>query len=222
MSLSCSFCQHANPADAKFCNECGAPCHLAPCARCEAINEMHADHCHGCGEPLRAVAAIEPDGPEPAPSSARSSIVRALETNAADVAPTAHRGTRAQGDHWVVLGRPALGVEAWRLRLLRPGLFVVFVACALAPVLLDERPLPPEVPHASLATTLDVPTDIARGLATRQSTPLESLPAQASSRTRGGTIEGLAPETTSQPSERCSDGIAALALCNREEPVDVR
>lgn len=43
------FCEHANPAVAKFCNECGSPLHLKPCIRCSAINDASAAHCHACG-----------------------------------------------------------------------------------------------------------------------------------------------------------------------------
>jgi hypothetical protein len=46
---SCSFCEHDNPAGAKFCNECGSPLDLRPCIRCRAINHVGALHCHACG-----------------------------------------------------------------------------------------------------------------------------------------------------------------------------
>jgi len=223
MSLSCSFCQHVNPADAKFCNECGAPRHLAPCARCEAINDVHVDRCHACGEPLRAPAAVEPAHAEDAPSPARSSFVDALETIEADMAPMARRGTRGHADHRLVLAPPARRRQAKRMRPLRPILFAVFVGCALATVLLGERlPLPAALSRASLATALVVPAQIAEGAGAQGSTPLPSLPAQATSRTRGGPIQAIAPDTASQPPEPCSDGVAALALCNREDASDVR
>ena len=55
-SVNCSFCDHANPADAKFCNECGAGLGLRPCAQCEAINDVAATFCHQCGTLLGAAA----------------------------------------------------------------------------------------------------------------------------------------------------------------------
>lgn len=45
----CPFCNHANPADAKFCNDCGSPLHLQPCKQCEAINDQAANNCYKCG-----------------------------------------------------------------------------------------------------------------------------------------------------------------------------
>src|SRR6185369_14567227 len=54
---NCSFCDHANPTDAKFCNECGAGLGLRPCAQCEAINDISATYCHHCGALLGVPAA---------------------------------------------------------------------------------------------------------------------------------------------------------------------
>lgn len=46
---ACPICGHANPADARFCNACGAPLYLAPCPRCGAMNDRAATQCHECG-----------------------------------------------------------------------------------------------------------------------------------------------------------------------------
>jgi len=32
-AITCLFCDHANPAGAKYCNECGSALHLKPCDR---------------------------------------------------------------------------------------------------------------------------------------------------------------------------------------------
>ena len=53
MSSVCCSCQHANPADAKFCNECGCDLRLKPCAQCDAINDVGASKCQFCGADLR-------------------------------------------------------------------------------------------------------------------------------------------------------------------------
>jgi hypothetical protein len=45
----CPFCEHPNPADAKFCNECGSPLHLTPCGDCGAVNSVADPHCWRCG-----------------------------------------------------------------------------------------------------------------------------------------------------------------------------
>jgi len=54
---SCPFCEHANPAGAKFCNDCGSPLHLAPCRHCGAVNNVDDAQCYNCGRSTaRAVA----------------------------------------------------------------------------------------------------------------------------------------------------------------------
>jgi len=44
----CLFCGHANPAEAKICNDCSEPL-LKPCKQCDAINDMPARSCDRCG-----------------------------------------------------------------------------------------------------------------------------------------------------------------------------
>jgi hypothetical protein len=49
MSLfHCPFCEHDNPAGARFCNECGSPLYLKPCPQCEAVNDSAALQCFQC------------------------------------------------------------------------------------------------------------------------------------------------------------------------------
>jgi double zinc ribbon protein len=52
----CRYCEHDNPADAKFCSSCGGaltlPPHLASCARCGTVNPVKASVCCWCGGPL--------------------------------------------------------------------------------------------------------------------------------------------------------------------------
>jgi hypothetical protein len=48
----CLFCGHANPAGAKFCNDCASPLHLKPCEQCDAINDKPATICYKCGAEL--------------------------------------------------------------------------------------------------------------------------------------------------------------------------
>jgi len=59
----CPFCEHQNPADAKFCNECGSPLHLTPCGDCGAVNSVADPHCWRCGGlllPLDSPVPVEP------------------------------------------------------------------------------------------------------------------------------------------------------------------
>jgi hypothetical protein len=68
----CPFCNHANPAGAKYCNDCGSPLHLKPCNHCDAINDEVASNCYKCGAEF------------PVPSSAleAASVSQALNTTA--------------------------------------------------------------------------------------------------------------------------------------------
>jgi ribosomal protein L40E len=44
----CIFCDHVNPAGAKFCNDCGSQLHVKRCSRCEAVNDQAAKNCFKC------------------------------------------------------------------------------------------------------------------------------------------------------------------------------
>ena len=48
----CAFCDHLNPADAKYCNECAADLQLMLCPECSAVNRRGMPHCHKCGAGL--------------------------------------------------------------------------------------------------------------------------------------------------------------------------
>jgi hypothetical protein len=74
-SPQCPFCDHTNPADAKFCNECGSPLHLKPCKQCDAINDRSAKKCYNCGTDDPALV-IAPDGP-PLSTTAESTVAAA-------------------------------------------------------------------------------------------------------------------------------------------------
>jgi ribosomal protein L40E len=50
----CAVCEHKNPPDAKFCNECGSPLHLTSCRHCGAVNDRAATHCYSCGAQIPA------------------------------------------------------------------------------------------------------------------------------------------------------------------------
>jgi class 3 adenylate cyclase/tetratricopeptide (TPR) repeat protein len=49
--MACPRCQHENPADATFCDECGARLEAA-CAACGEPNRLGAKFCGKCGQPL--------------------------------------------------------------------------------------------------------------------------------------------------------------------------
>lgn len=56
--MNCSRCAHSNPADAKFCTQCGEPLRFA-CAHCSAALPEGAQFCPGCGKPV-GLAKSEP------------------------------------------------------------------------------------------------------------------------------------------------------------------
>lgn len=89
-SLTCSFCNHANPAGARFCNECGSGLGLRPCARCDAINDVGATYCHHCGAMLNERVATSVGGSAQASRATdavpESSVVRALDAVAPEPA----------------------------------------------------------------------------------------------------------------------------------------
>ena len=58
--IVCPSCDHANPAGARYCNQCAMPVHFETCGRCEAINRRGAAKCHKCGCALRAAAKPVP------------------------------------------------------------------------------------------------------------------------------------------------------------------
>jgi ribosomal protein L40E len=72
--LQCFFCNHINPAGAKFCNDCGSPLHLKPCRQCEAINDQAAKNCYKCGKDDPALISTAEAPPALLPCSAAESV----------------------------------------------------------------------------------------------------------------------------------------------------
>jgi hypothetical protein len=62
--MQCDQCQHKNPEEAKFCNECAAPLPLH-CPFCGTMNPPGAKFCHECATPLATPATVA-DGRKPA------------------------------------------------------------------------------------------------------------------------------------------------------------
>jgi len=71
--LQCLVCDHVNPADAKFCNDCGSPLHVKECSRCEAVNDRAAKNCFKCGTEFSAPATR----PEAPPTSVAQAVTAA-------------------------------------------------------------------------------------------------------------------------------------------------
>jgi class 3 adenylate cyclase len=62
--MTCSRCQHENPADAVFCQECGTRLEVG-CPGCGTANQLGAKFCKKCGQPMMSVAAAAVKFPSP-------------------------------------------------------------------------------------------------------------------------------------------------------------
>jgi hypothetical protein len=116
----CPFCEHGNPADAKFCSDCGGALHLAPCPKCGAVNEVAVSVCYQCRSQLRGHGTA--DAPAAPPLSADAfteSLPNAFLSESLPVAvvPKSLPRRRSQvivGTLVVVIA--ALGYDAYRQR----------------------------------------------------------------------------------------------------------
>ena len=45
---TCPFCEHSNPAESKFCSECGGCLYLLPCPNCGALIDVTTSICYQC------------------------------------------------------------------------------------------------------------------------------------------------------------------------------
>ena len=70
----CRFCDHVNPAGAKFCSECGGALHLLPCPRCGAVSQVTAAVCYQCQAKLPWPAAETPASASPSAVLSQPSI----------------------------------------------------------------------------------------------------------------------------------------------------
>ena len=66
LHLNCLRCSRPNPAEAKFCSQCGAALLRKLCRRCHAINDADSHFCHWCGAAL-STRSLVPAGSTPPP-----------------------------------------------------------------------------------------------------------------------------------------------------------
>ena len=59
----CHFCDHVNPAGAKFCTDCGSPLDVKRCSRCNAVNDQAARFCSTCSMGFPALSEAPPMSP---------------------------------------------------------------------------------------------------------------------------------------------------------------
>lgn len=98
--LKCGFCAHANPADSRYCNACGAPLRVQPCPHCGTVNDSTAAICQECEAPLADGGPNEFFLPLPPDGSARGEAARVPAT--AGAVPHA----AAPVDDFVLLAEP--------------------------------------------------------------------------------------------------------------------
>jgi len=95
----CPFCDHRNPAGAKFCNECASPLHLKPCKRCDAVNHASATACYKCGAaypaPLKPEPALAWHAVESEPSAVAVGATLTGAKNAQTPSPDVWRSIKA-------------------------------------------------------------------------------------------------------------------------------
>lgn len=99
--LRCPFCDHANPADADFCVDCGAKLDLLPCAKCGAVNKRDSVECYQCHAPIEPPRAAEAGAdPGSAPSGEDAPGSKGATEEPASAAPA--------GDALPMPGRAAM------------------------------------------------------------------------------------------------------------------
>jgi hypothetical protein len=94
----CPFCDHHNPAGAKFCNDCCSPLDLKPCNQCDAVNHQAATTCYKCGAECPALFTT----PEATPALPAADVTTATPGDV-DVAATVTQplfAARALGAGW--------------------------------------------------------------------------------------------------------------------------
>jgi hypothetical protein len=126
-SPQCLFCSHANPAGAKFCNDCGSPLHLKPCSQCETVNDRAAKNCFKCrtefpvlATPSEGAANVGTTGHSGRFGSTHSFSARRFDRDEPPKpAPSAAKVTAAAQAS--VASEPALGTTGSPAQLARPA-----------------------------------------------------------------------------------------------------
>ena len=181
----CPFCDHRNPADAKFCNECASPLHLKPCNLCSKVNDQAAIHCYDCGTAFSSPPRT-PDATQMSPSvdlaPARPTSGGAVDTAIVMHPPFAAPVPRAYGD----LLRPGLFLVASIATLLIAGVYATRYVTAVAPDAtrgISEAVSPaesdaPSAPPAVVATPERGPVETEAAAAVGATTPVLDSDAQ--------------------------------------------
>ena len=212
----CNYCDHGNPADAKYCNACGATLTLAPCPHCGAVNEVTSTHCYQCRGSLQESGKDLVVSEAPVAMDSRRSLRRyapaivgtvvvaivafiGYRHDAPDgVSPTSAANTEAKG-------------RSGRVEPVSPPVPAATPAVPVAPtpasaVLPAETAPPPSIPPAIPQTT--------ERSASRQPVESPAGGAGAAPVARPRTIDaGKAGALETARLGPCTERVAALGLC---------
>jgi hypothetical protein len=229
----CPFCEHSNPAGAKFCGECGGALHLVPCPSCGAVNQVTASACYQCRRPLqgRGVTAPAPSLPTDLSDLLPGSISGTAVPESLPVAVVREslprRRSRAIVGTVIVVAIAALGYNTYRQRSLmdkpppQAGSEASDRAAAAGVVRRDApvgAPSSPSRAAPASAATLPVTALAAPAHATVDQ-PRNSPPPVESQRPRAAVPAAARPQAVSAGKagplvpEACTEAGAALGLC---------
>ena len=179
----CPFCDHRNPASAKFCNDCASPLDLKPCNQCNAVNHQAATNCYKCGAECPALfttpeatpvsSAADPTTP---PLATPGDVdVTATVTQPPFVAGALRAGWRLAAITTILI---AGAYAAYRINVATPDAMGVAsqpigageqnAAASAVPVAVESKPVEPET---TAALQVPIPTtypEVPKRASTRQ------------------------------------------------------
>jgi double zinc ribbon protein len=235
----CPFCEHDNPADARFCSECGGALHLAPCPKCGAVNQVTASVCYQCRSQLRGHGTADAPAPPVSADAFTESLANTFVSESLPVAvvPKSLPRRRSQviAGTVVVVVIVALGYNAYRQRShqeeLRPQTASSEAAArsapggtagrnamtgAAGPAVVGAGAGPAAAAVLPSGNAPAVPTHGVLDQSRASRPPAESQKARpaavAATRSRA-TSAGTTGEPRPGRSDACAGGVAALGLC---------
>ena len=180
----CPFCDHRNPAGAKFCNDCASPLHLKPCKHCDAVNHASATACYKCGAAYSALLQAEPAfawrASEPEPSA---EAVGATLTDPKTAQTRSPRGWRPLKAGQLVLGAIVMALIASAYSVYRTGASPIVAKSVLSQPGntagydgLTPKPVAPIAARLQLADTRELDASAAAGVSSiaDESKPIEA------------------------------------------------
>ena len=211
--LQCLFCQHLNPADASFCNNCASQLNLKPCAQCSAVDNQSATHCYKCGAAFTLLKAAQHPAlldKELTPTLRYPAYVpQALTALIATQSQRAATGTRRT---WGV-AVSALVLAAFAL------LIYNLMGLSKPPARLSAMPQPQS---AVTATTASRPKETPRAEGNEKNTVRALAPPVAemvtTQRLPTTPMAKVQPRLAAPEFKECPPAVAALGLCNPGKP----